>query len=74
MKYLIAILYFLVSYCITTAFIGLIISAVTGELMFVVGYSPDWRTWPGNILGILIGIYAAKSSFNRVPRRNRKHL
>lgn len=74
MKYLIAILYFLVSYFIIAAFIGVIISAVTGELMFVIGYSPDWRTWPGNILGFLIGLYTAKSSFNQISRRNRKHL
>ncbi len=68
MKYLIALLSFMISYCIIAAFVGLIISAMTGELMFVVGFSPDWRTWPGNILGVLTGIYVAKSTLNQRSR------
>jgi hypothetical protein len=67
-----AIFFFLITYVLVSAFSGLIIFAIlSGKFMIYVGYSPDWRTWPGNILGILAGIYAAKVALDPKPRKNK---
>ena len=69
-KYLKAIFFFTIVYVFVSAFSGLIIFAIlSGKFMIYVGYSPDWRTWIGNILGILAGIYAAKVSLDPKPRK-----
>ena len=65
-----AIFFFTIVYVFVSAFSGLIIFAIlSGKFMIYVGYSPDWRTWIGNILGILAGIYAAKVSLDPKPRK-----
>ena len=65
-----AIFFFTIAYVFVSAFSGLIIFAIlSGKFMIYVGYSPDWRTWIGNILGILAGIYAAKVSLDPKPRK-----
>jgi hypothetical protein len=67
-----AIFFFLITYVLVSAFSGLIIFAIlSGKFMIYVGYSPDWRTWIGNILGILAGIYAAKVALDPKPRKNK---
>lgn len=69
-KFLKAIFFFTIVYVFVSAFSGLIIFAIlSGKFMIYVGYSPDWRTWIGNILGILAGIYAAKISLDPKPRK-----
>ena len=69
-KYFKAIFFFTIVYVFVSAFSGLIIFAIlSGKFMIYVGYSPDWRTWIGNILGILAGIYAAKVSLDPKPRK-----
>jgi hypothetical protein len=46
-----AIFVFTIVYVFVSAFSGLIIFAIlSGKFMIYVGYSPDWRTWIGNIL------------------------
>jgi len=70
MKYLKAVFFFLITYVLVSSFSGLIIFAIlSGKFMIYVGYSPDWRTWIGNILGILAGIYSAKAVLKSKPRR-----
>jgi hypothetical protein len=65
-----AIFFFTIVYVFVSAFSGMIIFAIlSGKFMIYVGYSPDWRTWIGNILGILAGIYAAKVSLDPKPRK-----
>jgi H+/Cl- antiporter ClcA len=67
-----AIFFFLITYVFVSAFSGLIIFAIlSGKFMVYVGSSPDWRTWPGNILGILAGIYAAKVALDPKPRKRK---
>jgi hypothetical protein len=69
-KYFMAILFFTIVYVFVSAFSGLIIFAIlSGKFMIYVGYSPDGRTWIGNILGILAGIYAAKVSLDPKPSK-----
>jgi hypothetical protein len=68
-KYFKAIFFFTIVYVFVSACSGLVIFAIlSGKFMIYVGYSPDWRTWIGNILGILAGIYAAKVSLDPKPR------
>ena len=70
MKYFTAVFLFLIMYLLVTAFCSLIINAVLFDKMVVVfGYSPDWHTWIANILGIVAGIYSAKTALKSKPRR-----
>jgi hypothetical protein len=67
-----AIFFFLITYVLVSAFSGLIIFAIlSGKFMIYVGYSSDWRTWIGNILGILAGIYSAKAALSPKLRKNK---
>lgn len=41
------------------------------NMMYVgIGFSSDWRTWPGTVLGILAGIHSAKAALN--PKQKKK--
>jgi MFS family permease len=72
MKYLKALLFFLITYLFVAIFCSLIITSLLfGRLIIYVGTSDDWRTWPANILGILAGIYAAEAALNPKPRKNK---
>jgi len=70
MRYFTAVFLFLIMYLLVTAFCSLIINAVLfGKMVVVFGYSPDWHTWIANILGIVAGIYSAKTALKSKPRR-----
>ncbi|MEA5549615.1 hypothetical protein VB713_01235 [Anabaena cylindrica UHCC 0172] len=71
-KYLKALLFFLITYLFVAIFCSLIITSLLfGRLIIYVGTSDDWRIWPANILGILAGIYAAEAALNPKPRKNK---
>lgn len=72
MKYFQAVLFFLIIYVLVASFGSLIITFLLfGKLVVYVGYSSEWYIWLPNILGILVGIFAAKTVLDPKPRKNK---
>ncbi|MDQ3812455.1 MAG: hypothetical protein M3347_00730, partial [Armatimonadota bacterium] len=74
MRYIAAVLSFLLMWF----FVGILCSIVMGLLFpgggLIAGgiiISPDWRTWPGFILGVLAGIHSAKAALNPKPKKSK---
>jgi hypothetical protein len=74
MKYVAAVL----SFVLMWFFVGFICTIVIamlfpagGPVVGGITISPDWRTWPGTILGVLAGIHSAKAALNPKPKKNK---